>query len=74
MVPAPRASIYQPRIFGFRVNERSRAGPRMQWLRMRPPEYLVDADDDEDDDDPVDIDDEEEEDSIISHDVVGKGV
>ncbi|KAI7859850.1 casein kinase II regulatory subunit-domain-containing protein [Circinella umbellata] len=74
LVPAPRASIYQPRIFGFRVNERSRAGPRMQWLRMRPPEYLVDADDDEEDDDHVDIVDEEEEDTIISHDVPSQAV
>lgn len=28
------------------MNEKSRAGPRMQWLRMRPPEYTVDDDDD----------------------------
>lgn len=29
-------SIYEPRIYGFRVSERSRSGPRMKWLRMRP--------------------------------------
>ncbi|CAG8632345.1 3123_t:CDS:2, partial [Racocetra fulgida] len=28
--------IYEPKIFGFKVNEKSRSGPRMQWLRMRP--------------------------------------
>ncbi|KAL2109179.1 hypothetical protein VUR80DRAFT_2833 [Thermomyces stellatus] len=28
--------IYQPKIYGFRVSELSRAGPRMQWLRDRP--------------------------------------
>ncbi|KAI8918684.1 casein kinase II, regulatory subunit [Powellomyces hirtus] len=27
--------IYQPRIFGFRVNERSVVGPRMAWLRWK---------------------------------------
>ncbi|KAF1814218.1 hypothetical protein P152DRAFT_465138 [Eremomyces bilateralis CBS 781.70] len=27
---------YSPRIYGFRVSERSRAGPRMTWLRSRP--------------------------------------
>ncbi|KAI8095094.1 casein kinase II, regulatory subunit [Gilbertella persicaria] len=39
LIPKPKPHIYQPRIFGFRVNERSHAGPRMQWLRMRPEEY-----------------------------------
>ena len=29
-------SIYEPRIYGFRVSERARTGPRMQWLRMKP--------------------------------------
>jgi casein kinase II subunit beta len=28
--------IYEPRVYGFRVSERSRVGPRMQWLRMKP--------------------------------------
>lgn len=36
LVPQPKPHIYQPRIFGFRVNESSRSGPKMQWLRMRP--------------------------------------
>ncbi|KID92820.1 casein kinase II beta subunit, partial [Metarhizium majus ARSEF 297] len=28
--------IYEPKIYGFRVSERARSGPRMQWLRARP--------------------------------------
>ncbi|KAL1965132.1 hypothetical protein VTN77DRAFT_6045 [Rasamsonia byssochlamydoides] len=28
--------IYEPRIYGFKVSERSKSGPRMQWLRMKP--------------------------------------
>ncbi|KAJ1664714.1 casein kinase 2 regulatory subunit [Coemansia sp. RSA 1813] len=28
--------VYTPRIYGFAINEKSRAGPRMQWLRIRP--------------------------------------
>lgn len=28
--------IYEQRIYGFRVSELSRAGPRMRWLRMKP--------------------------------------
>ena len=28
--------IYESRIYGFRVSERSRVGPRMRWLRMKP--------------------------------------
>ena len=28
--------VYESRIYGFRVSERSRAGPRMKWLRMKP--------------------------------------
>lgn len=31
-----RANIYEPKIYGFRVSERARSGPRMQWLRERP--------------------------------------
>ena len=27
---------YQPRIYGFRVSEVAKTGPRMQWLRSRP--------------------------------------
>ncbi|CAJ0831591.1 708_t:CDS:2 [Entrophospora sp. SA101] len=36
LIPNSQAIIYEPKIFGFKVNERSRTGPRMQWLRMRP--------------------------------------
>lgn len=28
--------VHESRIYGFRVSERSRTGPRMKWLRMRP--------------------------------------
>ena len=28
--------IHEPRIYGFRVSERSQTGPRMKWLRTRP--------------------------------------
>ncbi|BFZ65488.1 casein kinase 2 regulatory subunit [Saitoella coloradoensis] len=30
------SQIYIPKIYGFRVSERAKTGPRMQWLRMRP--------------------------------------
>ncbi|KAK4049857.1 casein kinase 2 regulatory subunit [Microbotryomycetes sp. JL201] len=30
------AKVYVPKIYGFKVSERARSGPRMQWLRMRP--------------------------------------
>lgn len=32
----PTGRVYIPKIFGFRVSERARSGPRMKWLRMRP--------------------------------------
>lgn len=28
--------MYEPRIYGFKVSERARSGPRMAWLRDRP--------------------------------------
>ncbi|KAL3480050.1 casein kinase II regulatory subunit-domain-containing protein [Aspergillus californicus] len=28
--------LFESRIYGFRVSERSRSGPRMKWLRMKP--------------------------------------
>ncbi|CAO3576785.1 unnamed protein product [Absidia cylindrospora] len=66
LVPLARRHIYQPKIVGFRINERSRSGPRMQWLRMRPPEYtesndLGDSEDDFDDMDQI-YDEEKSED------------
>lgn len=33
--PTSIQRTYQPRIFGFRVNESSPVGPRNQWLRKR---------------------------------------
>ncbi|KAI8988681.1 casein kinase II regulatory subunit-domain-containing protein [Pilobolus umbonatus] len=53
LLPIVPTTIYQPRIFGFRVNERSESGPRNQWLRMRQTEYTLDDDSgDEIDDSP----------------------
>lgn len=57
-------SIYEPRIYGFRVSERARSGPRMKWLRMRPQDvteldetrrYWEDRDDDADRPDDDDL-------------------
>lgn len=31
-----QGKIYEPRIYGFRVSELARSGPRMQWLRDKP--------------------------------------
>ena len=28
--------IYTAKIYGFRVSERAKSGPRMRWLRQRP--------------------------------------
>ncbi|KAF7728058.1 casein kinase 2 regulatory subunit [Apophysomyces ossiformis] len=36
-VPSNPPITYTPRIFGFRVNELSPTGPRVQWLRLQPP-------------------------------------
>ncbi|KAF7332105.1 Casein kinase II subunit beta [Mycena kentingensis (nom. inval.)] len=38
--------VYVPRIYGFKVSERAKCGPRMQWLRLRPesPEELEQVD------------------------------
>jgi len=34
--------VYTPKIYGFRVSDHAKNGPRMQWMRMRPllPEEL----------------------------------
>ena len=39
---AAAGAVYTPRIYGFRVSERAKSGPRMRWLRLRPqsPEEL----------------------------------
>jgi casein kinase II subunit beta len=31
-----KSSIYEPRIYGFRVSEFAKSGPRMKWLRDKP--------------------------------------
>ncbi|KAJ2451264.1 casein kinase 2 regulatory subunit [Coemansia sp. RSA 2336] len=36
LMPEETSPIYTPKIYGFAINEASRTGPRMQWLRMRP--------------------------------------
>ena len=35
----PFGKIYQAKIYGFKVSDRARSGPRMQWLRDRPDRY-----------------------------------
>ena len=53
----PAGRVYQPKIYGFRVSEQAKSGPRMLWMRLRPqdPEELDMVDwrgrfyDDEDD-------------------------
>jgi casein kinase II subunit beta len=62
--------VYVPRIYGFKVSERAKSGPRMQWMRLRPesPEDLDEVDwkgrwiDDEEDQYDDGIDGEAEED------------
>ncbi|KAK4150579.1 casein kinase II regulatory subunit-domain-containing protein [Chaetomidium leptoderma] len=57
-----RGKIYEPKIYGFRVSEMARSGPRMQWLRNKPDdittldearsfadEHGADSDDDDED-------------------------
>ncbi|KAH8555735.1 casein kinase II, regulatory subunit [Umbelopsis sp. PMI_123] len=36
LVPDTPEKTYTARLFGFRINELSESGPRMQWLRMKP--------------------------------------
>ena len=51
--------IYEPRIYGFRVSEVARSGPRMQWLRDKPDDltlldeahHFAEGHSDDDDDD-----------------------
>ncbi|KAK9696356.1 casein kinase 2 regulatory subunit [Basidiobolus ranarum] len=38
---------YKPKIFGFKVNEKSKSGMRMSWLRARPPQEDKDGEDEE---------------------------
>ncbi len=32
----PYSRIYTPKIYGFKVSEYAKTGPRMKWIRMRP--------------------------------------
>jgi len=34
-----QARLYVPRIYGFRVSEQAKSGPRMRWMRMRPENF-----------------------------------
>ena len=36
-----RGKIYAPKIYGFKVSEVARSGPRMQWLRNKPEDMSV---------------------------------
>lgn len=54
-----KGRVYEPKIYGFKVSERSRSGPRMAWLRKRPENiaeldeattYAADHGDDSDED------------------------
>ncbi|EME49061.1 hypothetical protein DOTSEDRAFT_67940 [Dothistroma septosporum NZE10] len=38
-----KGNVYEPRIYGFRVSEIAKTGPRMKWLRERP-ENVIDLD------------------------------
>ncbi len=70
---ATRWKHYDLKIFGFKINEQSKSGPRMRWLHQQPKtaeekeefeecgRYLS-SDDDDDDDDEEDDEEEEEED------------
>ncbi|KAI7872982.1 casein kinase II, regulatory subunit [Spinellus fusiger] len=60
LVPAPKQQIYQPRIFGFKVNEMAPIGPRMQWLRMRPQYGQDDSEEGEEDGEEEEEEEEEE--------------
>lgn len=31
-----KGKIYEPKIYGFKVSERAKSGPRMKWLRSKP--------------------------------------
>ncbi|KAF2156010.1 hypothetical protein K461DRAFT_275083 [Myriangium duriaei CBS 260.36] len=67
-----KGNIFEPRIYGFRVSELARTGPRMKWLRQKP-ERLDELDEvaiweqsrpveemEQDAEEDVDVQDEEE--------------
>ncbi|KAI8384556.1 casein kinase II, regulatory subunit [Radiomyces spectabilis] len=37
IIPTMSSQVYVAKIFGFRINEQSPSGPRMKWLRQKPP-------------------------------------
>lgn len=43
LVPSIPNKIYTPAIYGFKISEYSRCGPRMQWLRTKQDANLLDA-------------------------------
>ncbi len=56
--------IYEPKIYGFRVSEMARSGPRMQWLRDKPDDtneldearrFVEDHPDSDDDDESMNL-------------------
>ncbi|KAI9759040.1 MAG: casein kinase 2 regulatory subunit [Chaenotheca gracillima] len=63
--------IYEPKIYGFRVSERARSGPRMRWLRSKPTDineldevrifHQMQEDDEDDELGDEEIDDDEDE-------------
>ncbi|KAI9051000.1 hypothetical protein LZ554_005109 [Drepanopeziza brunnea f. sp. 'monogermtubi'] len=57
-------NMYEPKIYGFRVSERARSGPRMSWLRDRPTDvteldeaamFHADHPDDSEEDDTIGV-------------------
>ncbi|KAJ7591034.1 casein kinase II regulatory subunit-domain-containing protein [Mycena floridula] len=71
--------VYVPRIYGFKVSERAKSGPRMQWLRLRPenPEQLDMVDWKgrwiDDDDDGYDNEDDDEDRQMEDFDPEAEG-
>lgn len=43
LVPKIPNKIYAPAIYGFKISEYSRCGPRMQWLRTKVDANLIDV-------------------------------
>ncbi|KAF9926167.1 casein kinase 2 regulatory subunit [Modicella reniformis] len=43
LVPNIQNRIYTPMIYGFKISEYSRCGPRMQWLRTKQEPHMLDA-------------------------------
>lgn len=73
--------VYVPRIYGFKVSERAKSGPRMQWFRLRPesPEEMdmvdwrgrwVNDEDEYDDDEEEEADRQMEDFDPVCFDVV----